>query len=412
MKSTKNLPTRPTLSGLVLALAVTALSSYVARAVPYASGVSNTTGTTWTFVLNEPATAVTVLRNGANPVSITPTKGIKSFDMSGFSTFSIHVTNNVPVAWTLISDDTNPYNEYANPRGLTVSKVSSNLSTFGRIYVSDSVSGSVVSNIVTTLKRTNWGKGIYILNADQSEALGQTVVSDGAGIAVQAYSNGITWGTPLSTASPFRIGFGPDNKLYVNAFGTVDATTWRSTNADCQGFELVLSGVGEYVNPLVHTDASSTPIVTGSTADSSLTMWLLDGARTNSSGGIEYNRIARWDIGGTALPYNAEPTIVGTATAYSSVKDVGCDLVMGLDGKWFVSVNRSAGTDRASIQQYEADATTLLFDSLTFYGSPDPLRNTIAADLSPDGKTYAWITLTNKINMFSLNASGVIDPVH
>jgi len=55
---------------MVLALAVTALTSYVARAVPYASQVTRS-GNTVTFVLNQEAQGMVVLRDGANPVTFT-----------------------------------------------------------------------------------------------------------------------------------------------------------------------------------------------------------------------------------------------------------------------------------------------------------------------------------------------------
>src|ERR1035441_601099 len=395
MKDTNNSIIRPTLRSLALALAVVALSSYVARAVPYASGVSNTVGTTWTFVLNENATAGTVLRNGVSPVTIPPTKGIHSFDMSGFSTFSINVTNNAPVGWVLTSSDSNSMCMYGSPRGVAVSQVSSNLSAFGRIYVSDSATPQNIGGTAYLIKdattgdyRTNWGKGIYVLNADQSDCVGQAVIGlGGTNIYVNAASNGISFNlTTPSTSSPFRLAFGPDNKLYVNCFGTVDATTWRSTNADCFGFELVLSGVGETANPTVHTDCSGKCIVRGSTADGSMNLWMVDGSMVNPANSA-YNSIAHWTIGGGPLPWNTAPTFVGTASEYSSVPDVTGDLDLGPDGKWFILVDRSAGTDRSSIQEYDTDGSTLLWDSFTVYGpistaNPDPLRNAIQSGIS------------------------------
>src|ERR1035441_508814 len=50
---------RPALRGLVLALAVIALSSFVAQAHPYASGITNNGGTV-SFILNETADTVGV----------------------------------------------------------------------------------------------------------------------------------------------------------------------------------------------------------------------------------------------------------------------------------------------------------------------------------------------------------------
>jgi hypothetical protein len=398
---------------LVLALAVTALSSVVARAVPYASCITNNAGTV-SYYLNEPATDVTIIYDGGGVGKTNDlgalTKGPHTFSMTGHTSYKIQVTQIAPVGWTLTSDDSNLLNLYGSPRGVTVSQVSSNLSTFGRIYVADSATPGAAADKITDVAtghvRTNFGKGVYVLNADQSDCVGQVFASSTAGIQVQAASNGVSFNlaTP-STSSPFHLGFGPDNKLYMNCFGTVDATTWRSTNADCFGFELVLSGVGENVNTTVHTDSASKPIVRGSTQDGSLTLLTLDGAMAGPGG---FNSIAEWDILSGPLPWNTPPTFVGTASAYSGAADVTCDFNVGADGKWFIMTDRSAGTDRASVQEYDADGSTLLFDSFVFYGSPDPLRNAVACDLSPDGKTFSFLRLDNSVMMFTLT-NGVID---
>jgi hypothetical protein len=413
MINTTTLPTRPTLRGLVLALAVTALSSVVARAVPYASCITNN-GTTVSYYLNEPATDVTVIYDGGGVGKTNDlgalTKGPHTFSMTGHTSYKIKVTQVAPVGWTLISDDSNLMNLYGSPRGVAVSQVSSNLSTFGRIYVADSAApggaAKTITDAATKLVRTNFGKGIYVLNADQSDCVGQVFASSASGIRVQPASNGIPFNlTTPSTSSPFHLGFGPDNKLYVNLFGTIDATTVRSTNADCFGFEVVLSGVGENVNTTVHTDSASKPIVRGSTQDGSLTLLTLDGAMSGPGG---YNSIAEWDILGGPLPWNTPPTFVGTASAYSGAMDVTCDFNEGADGKWFILTDRSAGTDRASVQEYDTDGTTLLFDSFVFYGSPDPLRNAMACDLSPDGTTFSFLRIDNSVMLFTLT-NGVID---
>ena len=82
MKNMNKFLIRPTVRGLVLALAVTALSSYVARAVPYASQVTKS-GNTVTFVLNQNAQGLVVKRDGGSPVSPGTTAGVLSFDMTG-----------------------------------------------------------------------------------------------------------------------------------------------------------------------------------------------------------------------------------------------------------------------------------------------------------------------------------------
>src|SRR3982750_3749963 len=85
-------------------------------ATPYASGVRNTTGNTWEFVLNEASDNVTVLRNGANAVNLGAlAAGRYTFDMTGFATFDVKVQKAAPTAWTAISSSTNLFTNYEQP---------------------------------------------------------------------------------------------------------------------------------------------------------------------------------------------------------------------------------------------------------------------------------------------------------
>ena len=66
-------------------------------AVPYASGVRNTDGTNWEFVLNEAADVVTITRDGGNPLVINnATVGRHTFDMMSFTNFEIAVSKAAP----------------------------------------------------------------------------------------------------------------------------------------------------------------------------------------------------------------------------------------------------------------------------------------------------------------------------
>src|ERR1035438_4682164 len=171
MKDTRNPSIRPTLRGLVLALAVTVLSSYVARAVPYASCITNNAGTV-SYYLNEAADDVKVIFDGGGVGNTNAlgaqVKGLhaNAFPMGAHASYKIQVTRNAPVGWTLTSDDTNPMNLYGSPRGVAVSKVSSNLSTFGRIYVADSATpgaaSATIQDAATLRYRTNYGKGVFV----------------------------------------------------------------------------------------------------------------------------------------------------------------------------------------------------------------------------------------------------------
>jgi len=188
---------RPALRGLVLALAVTALSSYVARAVPYASQVVQS-GNTVTFILNQAAEGMTVLRDGANPVTPTPgpaTPGPQSFDMTGYSTYSIIVTGNTAAAWTqFIPDGTDSNFEY--PRGVSINKNPAS-TNFGKVYVSVARDGTTVAGRSTP-------SGIYVLRADG--------VAEGG-----VQTGGVNW-SAIGNSSPWKSNIGPDDHLYVADF--------------------------------------------------------------------------------------------------------------------------------------------------------------------------------------------------
>ena len=85
---------RPTLRGLVLALAATILCGFVAQAHPYASGVTVSGGTVQ-FYLNENADSVNVVfDNGTSATNNLGalTKGLQSFALGAHTNYSIIVT--------------------------------------------------------------------------------------------------------------------------------------------------------------------------------------------------------------------------------------------------------------------------------------------------------------------------------
>ncbi len=189
MKMMKSPLTRPTLRGLVLALAAIALSSLVAQAVPYATEVVKT-GDTVTYILNQDAASVEVLRDGGNALYPGTTAGSYNFDMTGYTTFQIKVTGNDAPGWAkYVTDQTSTSFEY--PFGVAVNK-NPGSANFGKVYVSSSRAGT------TAFGRT-LEDGIYVLHADGSEDLFTTGNADWTG-----------------DSAPFKSMVGPDNHLYVS----------------------------------------------------------------------------------------------------------------------------------------------------------------------------------------------------
>src|SRR5947207_2205646 len=134
MKFTKKctLPSFRTLAALSI-LSVTALSTHMAKAIPYASGITNT-GSTYSFILNEDADNVKVIYDGGGAGNTNnlglQTKGAHTFSLAGHTTYSIQVTRSAPTAWTITSADTNAFCEYPSPRGLKVNRNPADLTRF------------------------------------------------------------------------------------------------------------------------------------------------------------------------------------------------------------------------------------------------------------------------------------------
>src|SRR6185436_1362843 len=97
------------------------------------------------------------------------------------------------------------------------------------------------------------GDGMYILNADQTDALGR-------GDAVS--TAGITFTTGAQQANnPWHIEVGPDNYLYIGDFSTNTGTIYRTDpDVSSASGELVLANYG-VTNQSVHTTIGSSPII-------------------------------------------------------------------------------------------------------------------------------------------------------
>ncbi len=130
------------LACLVAAYAL--LNPCATLAVPYASGVTNNSGTV-SFILNEDAGNVTVVFDGgasSTDLGALP-KGSHSFSLGTATSFSIVVKKSVPPAWTQISTDSTPVRFFSG-RGVAVN-LNPATPLFGRIYVANAVSGATLS---------------------------------------------------------------------------------------------------------------------------------------------------------------------------------------------------------------------------------------------------------------------------
>src|SRR5215831_13001742 len=177
MKSIRVLLTRPLVRVLALVLASLAVSSYIARAHPYASSVAGTNAAgngpgIASFILNESADDVSIIYDPGQPsswtndlgqITIAPGGGLQQFLFPGTNTsFQIIVNKKGNGQPSLISSDTFSNSIWGTPRGIAVAKNPSIGTNFGRVYVGHAAVSGAFGGVNTKYH------GLYCLNADQT----------------------------------------------------------------------------------------------------------------------------------------------------------------------------------------------------------------------------------------------------
>lgn len=254
-----------------------------AFAVPYASQVINTAGSTWEFVLNEAADSITILRDSGNPVTLNaPAAGRHTFDMSGFSSFEIQVAKNAAEGWTELSSESNLHTYYQRPTGVAVNQDASS-PYFGTVYVSHP---QVFQNppTIQVYPRT-MGDGIYSLSADL------IAVDLANNFAAQTNADDVTLAKVPSNwtvdqnggSSPWQIALDEAGNLIASDYSN-ESGGIKYSSPDLVNGGLVLAyetGDREAGLPLadggteLHGSIQSKPSVTG-VVGQNLTVWAID----------------------------------------------------------------------------------------------------------------------------------------
>ena len=190
---------------IAAAMLLVALS---ANAHPYASGVTNNNGTIQ-FILNEDATSVSVAFDSGSVTNILGAlaKGANSFSLGGHTNYAIAVNNVGSGTFTQLTDDSSNAVQFIAPRGVGVN-INPQRQAFGRIYVVNSWPSVIPDNLGTTNATGNGrlvGRGIYAINQDGSDAIGQ---------GTNALVGNMVFGTSVRY-SPYRVIVGPDDSVYV-----------------------------------------------------------------------------------------------------------------------------------------------------------------------------------------------------
>jgi hypothetical protein len=385
MKNATTSLSRPTLCGLVLALAAAVLSSSVATAHPYATCLTNSAGVV-SFRLNEAADSVKIQWNsgassytiGALPAGLTVTN-LTLVPITVTSPFQVVVDKVGSGSPTLISDNNNVNNQFYGPRAVGVNKRPAS-AYFGRIYVGNAPG--------TTASGRPTGDGIYVLNADSSDPLGQgnTVLTAGLDMA--------TGGSSM----PWRVRVGQDDDmLYICDYSDATGNLFRCDPnvSGSSGVPIFMAPIGTMASPLdpsMNHGSLEEVYVTGSLATSDLTVYGVDeDYETNPGYMTEINSLWQYNIGAGTLPWSTYPN---AKVATPSINFVG--QVMGLDrgtnGYWYLLDSRSDGIQNC-MQVIDPAGPTVLWESLaasTALGLPrDWLSNSCSVAVSPDMKYCA-----------------------
>ena len=376
------------------AIAVGLFALQTAQAHPYASGVTNNSGTI-KFILNESADNGYVLfDNGTVSNNLGAlSKGVQTFALTTHTNYSIGVFKVGSGGAAQISVDASNTVKFtsAAARGVAVNSNPKDRH-FGLIYTLNSTAGG--SGLAAK------ARGIYIFNADTSDAFGRGATASGT-----VFNSG-------SASSPYRVGIGPDQTVYVSDFSTVAATVWQfdpdvSTPSTWTN---VLGIIGENAGIAAgyHGDISGKPCVTGSLTTGNLVLYTADAALPPI-----YNSINKYVIGAGPVPWSNAP-VQQSCIGLCGIPELNTDMALAPDGKLFGLINRAnTAFDVPSVVVYASDGTTKLWDSITgpggaLFTGPDVCLDGRSIDVSPDGRYVAVMHTDNHITVMALT-NGVPD---
>jgi len=375
------------------AVLTVAASATVALAHPYATTLTNDSGTV-SFRLNEPADNVKVIGNGGTLTNdlgaIAKGLTVTNLTATGLTggVFSVVVNKTGAGAPTLISDNANTNNMFWGPRSLAVNRRPAS-PYFGRIYVGNTTPGTPGGS-----GRPETA-GIYLLNADSTDAVGQGNTALTAGIDM----------VPTSSSMPWRIRVGADDDLlYICNWTDDTGNLYRadanvSANSGTNVFQVEagpLDGTGAGLPVGYNHGSLSDVFVTGSLDTGDLTVYSVDEDYETSPGLLtELNSLWRYDVGsadsGDSFPWSNAPN---AKLATPSIAFVG--QTMGLDratnGYFYLVDQRSSGNENG-LQVIDPTGPTVVYESRTDslnQGFPrDILSNAVSVAVSSDMKYLA-----------------------
>jgi hypothetical protein len=412
---------RPSLLGIVLPL-LALLAPPSATAVPYASGLSNFNGTVF-FRLNESADNVKVIYNSefripnsevaiTNDLGALPA-GLANVALGVSGVFQVVVFKAAPAGFitpvapnrgaVLPISPATTTTRFFSPRGLAVNHNPSS-PYFGRIYVANATSGTVSNGFSGSPRAV--GDGLYLLNSDFTDALGQ---------GDEPLTGGLDFTAGLDLA-PYRLSVGQDDNVYVCDFSETNGGLYV-VNADVApgSGTNVLGGPADGSFPVgnsrIHGSIAAA-VVEGSLAASNLVAYVIDeDLQTDRADPVRQMQNSLWqhNLFGTlpGAPYDFPILLVHSPWVGFAGQIM--DLSRGSNGLFYVNDYRSPGVDWAGLYVHEPLGAAL-WNSLAATRAylndntaPDLLRATGGGAVSPHGDVAAVINLEdNSITVLPL----------
>ena len=434
-----------------------ALAGQTVNASPYASSLTNIGGVI-SFRLNESASAVAVIFTNLAGTTVISNLGPKTVGLTVTNLFvpghyTISVTNNGSPGYVsglpiqISNDNTNGTAatggistntlKFNAPRGVAVN-VNPASTNFGRIYVANASAGTATRSV---------GDGIYILNADYSDAVGQGTNARTAGLT--AFTNAASVASEEDNRSPWKLEVGEDSQLYIADFSTNNGCIYVTDPSVTTGTNVLVGfGAASFGTPEAsanHGRIGSSVIAKGSLGAGNLVLYAIDSDTAGTDG--RKNHIMKYNIGAGPLPFSLFFTNITSVTNYDidlvtilsidyttnivsgitnveaassaillDIAGVTVDLANGPDGKFYMLQNRSDGNEGGIFVVDPANDTgdkgfsaagdglwdeiyDSRADSIANYGSgtTDLLKLSRAVKVSPDGKYMAIIRDDNQL---------------
>ena len=383
------------------------VAGMVAQAAPawanvYASGLSKTGDKSLNYTLNEDATtgvSVQVWQVGGGVVYSenlgAQTKGVHNWTWNGNGgqdgkTYTVKVVASSTgySSWTKTSVD-GALNSFYSPKGVAVNR-NQNSQYFGRVYVSEGAGGSTASRTTQD--------GIYMLNADLSDAIGQ---------GSTAKTGGVTWAS--SSSSPFRMEVGPDDSVYVCDWADTHSGLWMG-DGNFDSVAAVLDNTGLNGDGMNATHGSISGFVVSGTG-SSRKIYTVDEDLDSANEGS----IWRYDIGtGTVFTGAPSAKVYDDAANGDLILNSNNDIIQANDGTFWVTQPRAGGSADTllSLMQVSADGKSVLWSSvpqLAAHSDVDPLKRTYGIAYDPVNDMIALATYNSgQVLIFDPNTKSIV----